>query len=303
MDIFENFDFSILDSPSFKEDAVREEIIFPILRRVGYKSSGEIRTERSKSLVHPFVMIGSKKRRINIVPDYTLYFRQKPLMILEAKAPCDSIFQSQHVEQSYSYAIHPDVRCEYYGLCNGRELIIYHIRKWNPVFRIDIPLVDRHWDEVYKHLHPTFLEMPELRELMDDYGLHARKAGFTQDTNLIFIDYFLQDIMKVSDTLFTSTSNHKEEGRDFCVSFDYTNEVLLEIVAHLPEDYAHELNEHLQQQPFRFDVDGKINISCRGRLGELTQGEFELFVPVKIEELIEVAFHADVKARIESRLE
>ena len=34
--MFEDLDFSVLDDPSFKEDAVREEIIAPILKRLGY---------------------------------------------------------------------------------------------------------------------------------------------------------------------------------------------------------------------------------------------------------------------------
>ena len=68
--MFEGFDFGVLDDPGFKEDAVREEIIAPIVRKLGYAPSGPQRVERSKALLHPFVMIGSKKQRITIVPDF-----------------------------------------------------------------------------------------------------------------------------------------------------------------------------------------------------------------------------------------
>lgn len=34
--MFEEFDFSLLDDPEFKEDAVREEIVAPILNRLGF---------------------------------------------------------------------------------------------------------------------------------------------------------------------------------------------------------------------------------------------------------------------------
>jgi len=71
--MFSDFDFSALDSPAFKEDDVREEIIAPIIRRLGYRPTGSIQVQRSKALVHPFVMIGSKRHAVNIVPDYTLY--------------------------------------------------------------------------------------------------------------------------------------------------------------------------------------------------------------------------------------
>ncbi|MFZ4402110.1 MAG: hypothetical protein ACOYO1_18920 [Bacteroidales bacterium] len=34
--ILEGFDFKLLDNPEFKEDSVREEIIVPIIRGLGY---------------------------------------------------------------------------------------------------------------------------------------------------------------------------------------------------------------------------------------------------------------------------
>jgi len=64
--MLDDFNFSAVDQPSFKEDAVREEIITPILHALGYKATGDLRIKRSKKLIHPFVMIGSKKHKINI---------------------------------------------------------------------------------------------------------------------------------------------------------------------------------------------------------------------------------------------
>jgi hypothetical protein len=66
INLFKNFDFSLLDLPDFKEDSVREELITPLLHALGYKAYGEFQILRSKPLVHPFVMIGSKKHKINI---------------------------------------------------------------------------------------------------------------------------------------------------------------------------------------------------------------------------------------------
>jgi len=66
--MFDGFDFKVLDDPAFKEDAVREEIIAPILRRLGYQPSGRARIQRSKTLTHPFVRIGVRRHPVNIVP-------------------------------------------------------------------------------------------------------------------------------------------------------------------------------------------------------------------------------------------
>ena len=53
-------------------------------------------------------------------------------MILDAKRPSEEIVNSVHVEQAYSYAIHPEVRCKIYGLCNGRQLSLFHTERAEP---------------------------------------------------------------------------------------------------------------------------------------------------------------------------
>jgi len=67
--MFENFDFTLLDFPDFKEDSVREQLILPILFRLKFLDENII---RSKTLQHPFLKIGSKKRNIKLIPDYLL---------------------------------------------------------------------------------------------------------------------------------------------------------------------------------------------------------------------------------------
>jgi hypothetical protein len=50
---FTDFDFSSLDSPEFKEDSVREDLIMPILKELGYSSQSENKIIRSKKVKHP----------------------------------------------------------------------------------------------------------------------------------------------------------------------------------------------------------------------------------------------------------
>ncbi|MBS4028504.1 MAG: hypothetical protein KGZ58_07685 [Ignavibacteriales bacterium] len=57
------FDFKQLNSPDFKEDSVREVIILPILKQLGYAQHDIL---RSKSLLHPFLKVGSVKRPITL---------------------------------------------------------------------------------------------------------------------------------------------------------------------------------------------------------------------------------------------
>lgn len=154
-DIFHDFDFSLLDSREFKEDAVREEIVLPLLNALGYSAGGLQRIVRSKKLDHPLVRIGSKERRIHLFPDYLLLVDSKYAWAMDAKGPEEEIKTGGNVEQAYSYAIHPDVRVGTYVLCNGRELTVFKVSDSSPVLYLRMDELAAHWDELYDLLSPA----------------------------------------------------------------------------------------------------------------------------------------------------
>lgn len=120
--IFDDFDFSRINSSEFKEDSVREELILPLLQQLGYTAEQIV---RSKSLQHPFLKIGSKKRAVTLVPDYLLKVGGSYAWVLDAKSPTENIRADTHIEQVYSYATHPEVRTKFFALCNGNEFIVF----------------------------------------------------------------------------------------------------------------------------------------------------------------------------------
>ena len=61
--------------------------------------------------------------------------------MLDAKAPNENIDTGKNVEQAYSYAMHRDVRVQFYGLCNGRKFVVYDVTKGPPI--LDIALKDK----------------------------------------------------------------------------------------------------------------------------------------------------------------
>ncbi|TOJ02866.1 type I restriction enzyme HsdR N-terminal domain-containing protein, partial [Vibrio parahaemolyticus] len=150
--MFSNFDFSILDAPDFKEDAVREELVLPIIKALGYSVTGDSRIIRSKSLVHPYVAIGSQQRKVSIVPDYVFTSDSSPYWILDAKSPNESILKSKHVEQAYSYAIHPEVRAPLYALCNGREFVLFDVKKFDPILHFKLTDIETYWGHLFRIL-------------------------------------------------------------------------------------------------------------------------------------------------------
>jgi hypothetical protein len=64
VDPFEAFDFEMLRDPDFREDSVREELVVPLLRALGYSASPPNRIIRSRPLEHPFVYIGTVRKGI-----------------------------------------------------------------------------------------------------------------------------------------------------------------------------------------------------------------------------------------------
>lgn len=151
MQTFQYFDFQQLDSPDFKEDSVREVLILPLLQQLGYDQQHIV---RSKSLQHPFVKIGSKKRKVTLIPDYLLKVADNYAWVLDAKAPHEEIKTGDHIEQVYSYAIHPEVRTKYFALCNGYEFVLFRLEAEQPVLCFQLAEIEYYWQTLQNYLAP-----------------------------------------------------------------------------------------------------------------------------------------------------
>lgn len=152
--LYAEFDFDLLDKPDFKEDSVREELILPFLRKLNYNAIGRNKILRSKILQHPFVKTGSGKRKINSIPDYLFEVNGKCAWVLDAKSPGEEIKSGEHRQQAYFYAIHPEIRVGYYGLCNGREFVLFKIDDDKPTLNFHLNEIEKHWDKIKSLLSP-----------------------------------------------------------------------------------------------------------------------------------------------------
>ena len=159
--ILSNFDFTVLDDPQYLEDSVREDIISPLLKQLGYEPYGQYRIIRSKTVTHPFVKTGTSERKIKNIPDYILSIKGKFAFVLDAKAPNENVLSGEHREQAYFYSIHPEIRTTNYALCNGREFVLFDIHEDNPVLHFHISEVDKHWAKIEEFLSPLAYELQE----------------------------------------------------------------------------------------------------------------------------------------------
>jgi hypothetical protein len=120
---FPTFDFAQLGEPD-----VREEIIAPLLKHLGYRAGTDWNIIREQSLRYPRVYIGTKKQGKDPLlrgeADYICDVEKKIRWVVEAKSP-DVELGLDQIEQAYSYANHPEVRAVYFCVTNGRKFEVY----------------------------------------------------------------------------------------------------------------------------------------------------------------------------------
>ena len=112
----------------FNETDVREEIIAPLLRSLGYRSGTVNNIVREQSLRYSRSYLGRKNPardpELRGIADYILDVNHLVRWVIEAKAPSVDI-AADEIEQAWSYANHPEVRAVYFSLCNGRVLHVF----------------------------------------------------------------------------------------------------------------------------------------------------------------------------------
>ena len=69
----------------------------------------------------------------------------------------------KNVEQCYSYAIHAEIRTPYYALCNGRQITVFQIQKYEPIAIIEIEKkIEESWKLLARYLSPLALTKPHI---------------------------------------------------------------------------------------------------------------------------------------------
>ena len=110
------------------ETDVREEVIAPLLRRLGYISGTRNDVIREQFLRYPRKSLGRKNSKkdpeLRGKADYVLEVDKRLRWVIEAKPPSSSV-SVDDIEQAWTYASHPEVRAIYFVVCNGRTLAVY----------------------------------------------------------------------------------------------------------------------------------------------------------------------------------
>ena len=288
--MFEQFDFNLLNDPNFKEDAVREDIIVPILSRLGYSASGENKIIRSKSLIHPYVYFGTGSKKITIIPDYTLQVGNVNRVILDAKAPGQEVHSGKNVQQAYSYAFHPEIKAELFALCNGKELTIFSVQDLKQVLVVDITKIDECWPDIERKISPLAFSHPHIFSFHPDFGIHLFRLGIEKEHENFFAGFWINSIAKIENDKYSLMSNLLIENQTFFASFDFDVKLYESLLAILPDNRKNTVQEGLSRFPFFLHFSGKSEsmfISVKAHLqGELIESKKQIFMPFIVTEFI-----------------
>lgn len=262
------FDFDVLDDPEFKEDAVREEIVAPFLRALGYSASGQYRIRRSPSLEHPYVSIGSIRRPVKLFPDYILTVSERPVCVVDAKGPGEDLDDADHLSQVYTYAVHRDVQSPYYALCNGRRFVLYSVARMTrePLYDLDLTDLENEWFNALVKLAPLVLYDTIDSKYSKDFGLHLQRLGLSAEMRLMFPGIPVFRIGRSGPDLYVVTCNiHTDEG-EYAATFDFAGTQAATLVNLLPMAIVEQTRRALGRWPSVavLAMDGTVvmNVSC-----------------------------------------
>lgn len=148
---------------SLNETDIREEVIAPLIRKLGYGSGSKNNVRREVPLRYRQSFLGRKNPKkdpeLRGKADYILEADQRVRWVVEAKGPAVTLGPDE-VEQAWSYANHPEVRAVYFVLCNGRALEVYrtdHGPDVPPVLALHYPELETKFQVLSNLLSPTAL--------------------------------------------------------------------------------------------------------------------------------------------------
>lgn len=130
-------EFDFVFNEDFKEDSVREFIISPLLKELGFmnrdsKNPKPLELALSLKITAPTILGSNEKITFTRFPDYVLYVDSRPHCVLDAKAPKIEInAQSKAERQAFYYAINPELKAPFYALCNGKSLTLFETNGQN----------------------------------------------------------------------------------------------------------------------------------------------------------------------------
>lgn len=154
--------FGEMKFDQMNETDVREDIISPLIHKLGYRKGSEFDIIREQPLRYSKEFLGRKKKTdpdLRGKADYICDVKNNIRWVIEAKSP-DVEIGIDDIEQAYSYAIHSEVRAIYYCLCNGRTFSFFQTMKGlidKPILRVSYDKLSADYQKIANLVSPEAL--------------------------------------------------------------------------------------------------------------------------------------------------
>ncbi len=194
------------------------------------------------------------------------------------------------MSKHFSYAIHREVRVQIYALCNGKELIVYHVDILEPIFQSKIENIEENWEELYKVLSPLAFQKPEIFRYKPDFGIRLLKSGAQEDFQCHFMGTWISTLGRLDESTFTFTSIIPF-GEECMGSFDFTKDQFDSFMNQVPSNKYKQIKSALTSYPFNYHAETQeesfeVAFSCG--LGEAVHNNGdEYYLPLKVIKFIE----------------
>lgn len=253
--------FEPLDFTSFNEMDVREEILAPLIRVLGYRSGTENEVIREQSLRYPRAFIGRKKPNTDPVlrgkADYILEAGGKVRWVIEAKSP-DAGIDVDAIEQAFTYANHPEVRAVYFVLSNGKDFAIFQTNQGPEQY----PVMEFEYEELNERL-PQLRNLLGPEALLRDYPSIVPDLGNPLGLGLRSLVRIANGLIRYEhNSLGNPVLNELQTGiTEGAVERDESGHMVAFLKTHGPSQSLQELNERLGLSSFEMiSPDEQISI-------------------------------------------
>jgi hypothetical protein len=152
--------FEPLNFEELNETDIREEILAPLIKYLGYRTGTENNVIREQSLRYPRLFLGRKDHKKDPIlrgkADYILEADRAARWVVEAKAPNVEL-DIDAIEQAWTYANHAEVRAVYFALSNGRMLHLFQTNQGpnqSPILEISYDELNEQLDKISNLLSP-----------------------------------------------------------------------------------------------------------------------------------------------------
>lgn len=178
-----------MDLDGANETDIREDVVSPLLFLLGYARGTQNDILREYTLSYDRIFLGRKNKsdpKMRGRADYILNVTGAGRWIIEVKGP-DINIGKEEIDQTISYARHPEVSALYTAIINGRRFILFHSSQTStepPIVDIEIEEVEVLAEKLEGVLSPSSIRrdfrLPAIdlgRPLYRGYRSRARITG------------------------------------------------------------------------------------------------------------------------------